>query len=381
MAQFLVPELLAELGFALAEVGETLGLSSTAAGAVGGAAVAQVSSSINEGLKGIGEFLVGEENLATIQGSLDKLIRQSKGAYNRDPMAFLQDIKRKKEGPGIKEFGDFQMPKEQISPKDIASFVVDFSSNIAGQAFDGNVLDPEKALVETVGTNDTRIKLAQVLGTGLADKIPSNEEYKKIANVYNGLDMYNDSRSIQMFRDPSSKLIYFELIDELKEKTTMFETTGIYIPAIHGVFMGAQSRNNNLPVDLVDLYSAFHDESYINGPNLEGDYKYISRLSQNFYRLSESEKPFARLGIVYFSTMGNLITKMFGNTDVQDPTQKITGIYDFIVPELTKEEFEDELITNIAVLHKEESIISANSSSFKNKVLYKEFGNIFIELL
>ena len=203
-----------------------------------------------------------------------------------------------------------------------------------------------------------------------------------------------------MYFDPEKQLKFFELINELGTIKIMYQTTGLIIPPVHGVFQGANSPNDELPIDLVDLFSAFHDETYINGPSLQGDYEYISRLSQNFTRMSEEEKPYARLGIVYFSTMGNLVSKMFGDSSfnipdtsspLPSPLPNVSSsvintnqtIFHILNPDLSIEEhtsFKEEFMKSLEIAKIENGIGSSISSSFRTKVLAKEFGNILVEL-
>lgn len=406
MAQLLIPEILSEIGLFITETGQAIGLGETASGVVAGFGVSQITGAINEKLEDAGEYLIGEENVKNIQNTFNDLYKQSQAIYSQDPMGFLkvQQEQKRREKERLQaekqqvERKALESPLPQTSAKDLADFVVDFSSNLASQAYNGNVLNAQDALSKTVGSSDTRKQLAGVLGSYLADKIPDNETYRKISGMYNGSNMSIEN-NIKMYFDPEKKLKFFELTDELGETKIMYQTTGFIIPAIHGYFMGAYSQNNELPIDLVDLFSAFHDETYINGPSLQGDYQYISRLSQNFSRMTEEEKPFARMGIVYFSTMGNLVSKLFGDVNITEPkpveqyTVPISTnqtIFHVLNPDITQDPgvvnsneqtFKKEFTTEIKNAQAQNSIMSSASPTFRTDVLAREFGNIMIQLI
>jgi hypothetical protein len=135
--------------------------------------------------------------------------------------------------------------------------------------------------------------------------LPTNEDYQKIAAVYNGknLDYRNVLETVNAdgTKDFSAK-------DELGITHTWFGAWNNHpvIQPIYGVFVGLNSPNNAKPVSLLDLFAMFHDIDYkqFGNFNQTADYKLISRVFNNLNRFNPQEKQMALLTVKYFSTVG-----------------------------------------------------------------------------
>jgi len=303
----------------------------------------------------------------------------------RDYMDFNQD--------DPKTFGTNQtsVPSVNISEftgKEIGEFVVKISSEIASAH-----------LGQTKPLTDRELDISKVLGSYLASKIPNNEDYKKIASVYNGLNL--SMNSVVSRFSSKDKIWYHTMTDEVGNVEVLYQTTGRVIPAVYGTFMGPNSPNNAPPVSLLDVFCAFHDQDYHKGGwfSTEGDYKLISRTAQNFFRLSNVEKPYARTTILYFSTAGYLMSALLGKpitaTDTNSITKSISSpiensLFSVVSPNssvlhpddfnIAKESFETELKNTFVEEHSNSSVISTNGTIYK-KVLANDFNQIMIELL
>ena len=278
------------------------------------------------------------------------------------------------------------------STHDIANFITTFASGVATQSINKQPIEPAIIIKDTPAP----IKpVAETIGSFLASKVPNNDAYKAISEKYNGRNL-TMANCITRYDRVTEGLI-FTLIDELGNKTTLNQPKGRTLPAIYGVFMGANSPNNAPPVDLLDLFSAFHDADYaINGYfSQESDYKYISRIVNNFERLSDAAKPYAKMAVTYFSTAGHLMSSMFGSlpkdvgTTVSDQMTK-DDLFPLAVPDsnnldpkeyvVERTKFYGDLEKELEKAHSTTSVM-ASYGGFSASMLSYEFGNIMVELL
>ena len=219
---------------------------------------------------------------------------------------------------------------KESSPRDLARLVINISKKLALTG------DPVAATNAVIQENPTSLTLVQKVNQYVAKKsLPSSEEYKKIARVFNGRNINYESFSIR--RNPATGLIEVTGVNEIGQALTLPENTGFVLPSVPGtVFMGPCSRNNNLPARdrIEDWFSFFHDYSWRNGNfNRQGDLQFISRLSQNLDRVKPENLPLINSTIIYFSNVSlNLgllvdqpredIFEAIGNTqqtEYQDP--------------------------------------------------------------
>jgi len=437
MAALLVPAAIVDylglLGAGVAETAIAEGANATLVNAGVAAGQGAILNAVTSEINDIAVSIVGQENIDKAKKTVNDIFGEASAAFNQDASYFLNknrdaynnrthksSINFNNEDVKLHQLAQTQptkpSPSSQPSPgitpsisanfstKDVSDFVVGYANGIVAQSDSGKI-DRSQALASAIAQNPSKNQdLAKLLGPLMFGVIPSNDFYKGIASVYNGVGM-EIAKNIVMKYDPEKKLIYFVLTDELGSTSVMYQTTGVIIPAIHGYFMGPKSPNNNLPVDLVDLFSAFHDQSWENGPNQTGDYQYISRMTQNYYRMDDTERKYAKIGILYFSTMGHLVTRLVGNdgsvsssdqgVKPSDTSSNIQGINPqvnvgkidlhtvlnpgIMASPVEKDNFNKQFIEDIKTSSGLHGVVSGNN--FKNSALLDIFDSIRVELL
>ncbi len=152
-------------------------------------------------------------------------------------------------------------------------------------------------------------------------KLPNNDLFRKIYQTYTGrsqvlqsvYEVPNPSKPelkiFGIYEEDGQPLFYYQ---EEPKKTTLR-------PIYPGhVWTGPQSLNNTKPVDIWDLFSFEHDASYQQYGYFDrvGDYKYISRLLHGLEdnRFSPQQIPLIKNTILYFSTIGNLLSLFNANS-------------------------------------------------------------------
>lgn len=396
-------EMLSSLGLlageALTEAGVSATVSSVASTAAVGFIAGEGASAIEEQIKNF----IGPEKVSSVQKTFGELLSDSMAVLNKDEHYFInkshdkghinKTIDFKNDDPNkfntgkvehsqeVEKAKNIQMGIKKITGSQLANFVVNYASELADQAVNGQKIDKTKALTKILGTTDNK-ELINTIGPFLKNKLPTSELYQKISSVYNGSGM-DIKKNITMYKDPRKNLLYFILVDELGKLSTLYQTTGIVLPAYPGtVFMGPRSPNNNYPTNLTDLFCAFHDQSYINGPNLEGDYALISRCVGRYNDMNDFEKKLARICIMYFGTLGTTISNFLGSapSDIHKiPTTEIItdDVYTTVSPinggPVERMEFYNEFYKEIDNFSRTSSIISQYTG---NKNLAKEFGSL-----
>lgn len=282
------------------------------------------------------------------------------------------------------------IPVKTLDITTIAGYIIQYANTICSQS----KIDTVGAITETLKVNPHFISVSKELNGFYSSVIPKTEEYTQLASVYNGrnLTLYN---CIGRFDKVSNGMV-FTLIDELNDRVELKENKGFVLPSIYGVFVGPYSRNNSNPISLLDLFAAFHDQDYTQNGFFDktGDYKLISRISQNYDRMIPAEKPAAKIALGWFSTMGVSIGSLIGSLPKNIDTVVTTDlpnddIYSFVYPtkstEMPIEQYAAERTQWYSDLSKEFKAQTVSSSVFatvgKNTFLANEFGNILIELL
>ena len=323
---FLAVGLLEEIGLAVTGLLEqTIG--KTAAGTVAGAATGFFSDKIDQAVESGLEQLVGQERVKSAKEFGSELISETQAIQNQDISYWIRKAQKPKtidlhsSAHNSADHSQMLAPVAEVAgnltPDDIAKFAISMAGEVANQGFTGTVINESLAISNTVKKYPQTAELAGVLGAHLANQLPRTEEYSKVSSVYNGLNLeYNQVRET---RDENG-LKVFNFFDEVGQLHALRENTGFVIPAFYGVFMGPYSKNDNLPIDLVDYFSLHHDQGYGRGGFFHelSDLQYISRLSQNFSRFSDTAKPYARFGILYFSTLGNILAGIFNQTSAEE---------------------------------------------------------------
>lgn len=247
----------------------------------------------------------------------------------------------------------------------------DLSQNLGLDPVEGlNSFDITHPLAESV--------LGYALDVDVKDFIPTDDLYKQISQVYNGRRIVKES----VFREPrndGSGLSIYAAFEEDGNPVVYYEhTDGLKLRPIWPghVFTGPNSPNiNDLPRDLWDTFSLYHDASYqeFGWFDRVGDYKYISRLSQNFDRFPDIQKPMIRNTIRYFSSAGTLLS-FFNNRPVNVPTpdQVNQQIEQFNQQQAGKLHFLNYVDSNIDV---NEEIIKVFNDTLEEKLI-TESANI-----
>jgi hypothetical protein len=192
--------------------------------------------------------------------------------------------------------------------------------------------------------------------------------------------------------------LIFDLTDEIGNTVSLPENTGFKLPTIWGNFVGPYSKNNDNPISLLDLFAAFHDQDYSEFGFFDtiGDFKLVSRISQNYDRMIQAEKSAAKTALLWFSTLGLSAGKLIGSLPKnihripsnQQPGDDIYYLLDPVKATTTPiEQYSAERTLWYAELEKELESATITSSIFAqvsgagNRLLAQEFGNILIEVL
>jgi hypothetical protein len=389
----LVVPFLSELGIGITEVALELGLSQKVANTLGGAAIGAVSAKVGEAVEDLGVRVIGKENVRKVEEGLGSFKEDAFAVFNQDTRYFLDKHKQSKL-TRYHEPGSAPVPSSPVvsapvvsapvprspppSVKDISKFIADYSSKVATEGMNGGTIDSIKI------ANEINPNIASMLGQFLADKIPDDALYKQIASVYNGKNITLEGNFFPRY-GPNNKFVGLTIIDETNKRLELNVNKGLVIPALYGVYLGPHSPNNSIPVDLLDAFCSMHDEAYAHGgylDSLEADYQLISRISQNFNRLSPNSKPWARWAILYFSTSSMLIHGIKGSFN-KDPvvSPKDDFFTTVISPDagisdsgVARETFFNEFEKEISVAHS--SVVSNNPALVKRR-----FGSIIITLL
>lgn len=221
-----------------------------------------------------------------------------------------------------------------ISPTALGKIIVTGASSLSTNG--GNV---SKSIADSIGGDPQNYTISQKISNFFATQTtPNNDQYNEIAKVYNGKNLiypfvnfrnipYTQGRTTNSqgkLSKPTIKQFYWN--DETGQSFTLNQNTGLIIPAVYGNFVGPNSPNNNPPIDLLDSFATQHDQSW-SGPggsfNLKGDYAFVSRLAQNKQRFPSEVQNLVNSTIVYFSTLGQTISKLKGSLPDEVASQPV----------------------------------------------------------
>jgi hypothetical protein len=228
--------------------------------------------------------------------------------------------------------------------------------------------------------------------------LPTNEEYKKVAAVYNGKNL--DYRNV--LAAEVNGYMTFSARNEVGEVITWNTEWNSHkvVPPLWGVWVGPNSPNNKSPTSLLDLFAFFHDYSYHVYGNFNelGDYQLISRVYQNLDRMSGSEREIALTTVKYFSTIGAAARAYAGNKGHMAYSQDSTNekgaddsIFPILIPEAetlesvdyseAKDYFFEGLETGLRSETGNSSVMASYTVSNRNQLLINYLENIEIEVL
>lgn len=280
--------------------------------------------------------------------------------------------------------------KAKFTTQQVAHFITTFASEVAQRAMNNEPINETEIINKMVNHVPNHEELASMLGSFIANKVPDNEEYRKIAQVYNGKNL-TMANCITRYDRVVQGLVH-TFIDELGNKSVFDSSkTKISLPQIYGNFFGpASSGKTGGAIDLLDLFALSHDISYLEDGYFSrtADYKFISRITQNYTRLSLQAQPFARLAVAYFSTVGHLASGLLGSLPPDVSVQKkeqfanddlFTALGGTIDDKQGRTEFYKELENDIKTIQAQTSILSAGSY-FQRVQLLKEFENMVVEV-
>jgi hypothetical protein len=289
-----------------------------------------------------------------------------------------------------------QAPKVIIDPADLGNYIVSLGSNIA--AMKGDI---STATSMTIGNDPVKASIAQRLSNYLSDKaVPVSNEYKAIAAVYNGRNIYWPQSWTEAYvigsGTSSTGIITTYGTDELGVTVSLQPLQGMTIPTIHGKYVGPNSANIGAPIDLFDGFAFFHDYDYLQGGwfNRSGDMKFISRLSQNRDRFPSDQLNMINATIIYFSTVGLSLGTLVGSSttdpSINVPTEVIKddifadigtgdGLSDADY-NVARYDFYKTLLDTINTAHSTTGIM-APGSAFRNQQLFNQFESMMIQIL
>jgi hypothetical protein len=222
---------------------------------------------------------------------------------------------------------------------------------------------------------------------------PEGDEYDEIARVYNGKGL--DVSQVRGYMNDEG-FMNFEIVDEAGElQTWVGNNSYTRVPTIHGVWVGINSRNDDYPVDLMDLFAMLHDISYQRDGsfNKRGDYQLISRIAQNFQRIPLNARPAAKAALGWFNYGGHALRSMTGAShDLQildnDRGEGDDSIFPLIVPEAEQQEnyleLRDLFFDGVVEGFESESIHSSMWSMYNqapNPLILQEIDDLEITLL
>ena len=281
-------------------------------------------------------------------------------------------------------------PIQKLDIKGIANYIVEFTNALAIQ----NKINPIEAITTVIDKNPQLIQVSKELNQFYASKLPATQEYIKVASVYNGRNL---TMANAMGGYDANGNYQTTLVDEVYDYFYLPETKGFSLPTIWGNFVGPYSKNNRLPIDILDLFCAFHDKDYLDHGFFDtiGDYKLMSRISQNYDRISEEARPAAKVALLWFSTLGVSAGALIGSlpknisrvpvTDMpkddiyyaMDPAKAInTPIEKYM---MDRTQWYAELENELKSVSISSSVMTQYGSG--NAYLAREFGNIMVEVM
>lgn len=225
--------------------------------------------------------------------------------------------------------------------KGTSNFVKDFSYLVSQGSY--NSLDSSQAVIEN--NQSTIQKVINTLSkvnpfySYLASKfvgklsdfvIPTDEEYLKVAEVYNAQGLYSRNMFIEKFDSNYDFCLFDETGAKQVWKYPEYNNY-VVVPPIFGVWTGINSPNNSLCLtgesnskiieSFLDKIAFLHDVGYHDKGSFNkfSDYQLISRAKygkENNLFIFPGELATANIAIAYFSTLGILMRKMTGEDSI-----------------------------------------------------------------
>ena len=279
----------------------------------------------------------------------------------------------------------------------LSQFAKDFS-HLVSQS-DHDPLNQNTSFITNILNNLSKINplyayLSSKFLNGVSDfVIPTNEEYLKVSRIYNGQGLYDQN----MTTEKIGSNFDFSLIDETGTKIIWkypFDNSSVVIPALYGVYVGLNSPNNSSVLSgtidgkfvesFLDKIAFFHDVSYLpkekggyGAFNATGDYALISRIEygrQNNLFIFPGELEYANIALSYFSTLGAVMRKLFGDPNIT-PKLGSTASISGIVKQPSKEPLIKEIISEVYNVQVENTIDIANKVVQETRNIPTSYGS------
>lgn len=187
---------------------------------------------------------------------------------------------------------------------------------------------------QTIGDGTIAKKLYTYLRNTEAFKNPEiiDLEYSKIKQIYDGSisePFYDENGHPSIIDELGIKRSWDNDNMSLKVKGKI-----INIPSLHGEYVGALSSNQKLPIDLVDSFALLHDLSYVDSSfNRVGDLQFVSRLTQNFHRMSGKQLMVAKFSARWFASAGTILQSLTEDKVLTNTIAGTSNFYNYIVPQ------------------------------------------------
>lgn len=283
-----------------------------------------INSVIDDKVRALVDSIFGQGFYDSVNRKIDDVEKIALGGFamsKNDPLGLsaYEDLM------GLPHKGEKAKGKQGLNPKDAARFAhrmaeelsKDPGFSVIEQRFEPSVLN--KALESIINSDPQMKEMVLPLVYHLSNYVvPTNEDYRRIASVYNG-----DFEPNSAFETPNA----FQIIDETGTiNTWQKEWSGQYVqvPPLYGIWTGISSPNDSLPQPVIngqrsylDSVSMMHDIDYHHTNHSSfsyfSDMKMISRLSQNKDRLTQPNELFyASVAINYFATLGSITRVLLG---------------------------------------------------------------------
>lgn len=337
--------------------------------AVTGGIISQVGQTLNEGLntvvEGTTDYLFGEGSFEWFKDSIYEKYEDAKDLLFIDPTNEEQ----------VNQYIKKNIKNNEDISKNVANFTNDLTVQLnKTQSLDNSTI--ANILNNLKKTNPVYFYLADKLMSKIGDfVIPKDEDYIKISQIYNGNGLFEQNVKERPIQGGAEFYSVDETDKEWVWKYPEYNSTYTPIPALYGIFVGISSPNNRLPLgsylqkDIVpdgftaspeDIqgeltwYQSYlcriafqHDIMYhdLGNFNKFADYVLIARIENGLTNnkfIYEGEKETAQVALNYFSTLGNVVRKIYGDTTSEGIIKNLySDVYDVVLDNEQIEELKD----------------------------------------
>jgi len=306
---------------------------STAAGAV----ASEVENALDTAVGSVVDTLFGSNAYETKKKQLYSSIDEAKALG-----LFTDNVGGEREI--LQTIRDSNYTEDELI-NEIHNFGRDFAEEVVNNKIDLNIpIDQNGSLDGILAQLSQQSPVYYYLVNKLLDKsgnlvVPTDEEYQKVAAVYNGKsNNFTEQIAKTEFDGVNTHWIEYDETGQKYEWIFPLMNLG-YTPmkSLWGVYCGLASPNNTYPLrsiingrvveSFLDKCSFYHDIDYGRYGNfsLLADQKMISRIAQNKDKLVfPGEELMANVAVNWFSTLGNVMRKIMGD---QEPDPIIKDLF------------------------------------------------------